>query len=381
MSDAKKHGPFRTILILGAPGSGKGTQGKVLGSIPRFHHLACGDVFRSLDTRTTLGQEFVRYASKGQLMPDDLTVQLWGANVHHRVESRIFKPDIDFLVLDGIPRNVEQAKLLEEEIDVIKLFHLSCPNRDELSRRLRKVVDEVKAFEADIAVVIAYGQILSKAVLEAPRLGCINVHASLLPKYRGAAPIQAAIREGDAETGVTIMFMDEGLDTGDILLMERLPIAPDETGGSLHDRLALAAPAALERALDRISVGNPPRTPQDNTQASHVGKLTREHGHLDWSRSAVEIERLVRAYTPWPGTFTKLPDGAPLKVHATRVVPEAEVCPVGGTVVGADPRNGLIVACGQGLLEILDVQAEGRKRMSAADFLRGHALPVGSRLV
>ena len=247
--------------------------------------------------------------------------------------------------------------------------------------RLRKVVDEVKAFEADIAVVIAYGQILSKAVLEAPRLGCINVHASLLPKYRGAAPIQAAIREGDAETGVTIMFMDEGLATGDILLMERLPIAPDETGGSLHDRLALAAPAALERALDRISVGNPPRTPQDNTQASHVGKLTREHGHLDWSRSAVEIERLVRAYTPWPGTFTKLPDGAPLKVHATRVVPEAEVCPVGGTVVGADPRNGVIVACGQGLLEILDVQAEGRKRMSAADFLRGHALPVGSRLV
>lgn len=138
MSDAKKYGRIRAILILGAPGSGKGTQGKVLGSIPRFHHLACGDVFRSLDTRTTLGQEFVKYASKGALMPDDLTVQLWGANVHHRVESRIFKPDIDFLVLDGIPRNVEQAKLLEDEIEVIKLFHLSCPNREELARRLRK---------------------------------------------------------------------------------------------------------------------------------------------------------------------------------------------------------------------------------------------------
>lgn len=138
MSDAKKYGRIRTILILGAPGSGKGTQGKVLGSIPRFHHLACGDVFRSLDTRTPLGQEFVRYASKGALMPDDLTVQLWGANVHHRVESRIFKPDIDFLVLDGIPRNVEQAKLLESEIEVLKLFHLSCPNREELARRLRK---------------------------------------------------------------------------------------------------------------------------------------------------------------------------------------------------------------------------------------------------
>ncbi len=129
---------YRTILILGAPGSGKGTQGKVLGSVPRFHHLACGDVFRSLDTRTPLGQQFVNYASKGELMPDDLTVKLWRANVKDRVESRLYKPDIDFLVLDGIPRNVEQAKLLEPDVEVLKLFHLSCPNREELARRLRK---------------------------------------------------------------------------------------------------------------------------------------------------------------------------------------------------------------------------------------------------
>ena len=129
---------YRTILILGAPGSGKGTQGKVLGSVPRFHHLACGDVFRSLDTRTPLGQQFVSYASKGELMPDDLTVKLWRANVKDRVESRLYKPDIDFLVLDGIPRNVEQAKLLEADVEVLKLFHLSCPNREELARRLRK---------------------------------------------------------------------------------------------------------------------------------------------------------------------------------------------------------------------------------------------------
>ncbi len=129
---------YRTILILGAPGSGKGTQGKVLGSVPRFHHLACGDVFRSLDTRTPLGQQFVNYASKGELMPDDLTVKLWRANVKDRVDSRLYKPDIDFLVLDGIPRNVEQAKLLEPDVEVLKLFHLSCPNREELARRLRK---------------------------------------------------------------------------------------------------------------------------------------------------------------------------------------------------------------------------------------------------
>jgi adenylate kinase len=138
MSDLKSFGRFRTFLILGAPGSGKGTQGKVLGSIPRFHHLACGDVFRSLDTRTPLGQEFVRYSSMGQLVPDDLTVQLWRANIKNRVDAYQFKPDIDFLVLDGIPRNVEQAQLMEPDIEVVKVFHLSCPNREELARRLRK---------------------------------------------------------------------------------------------------------------------------------------------------------------------------------------------------------------------------------------------------
>jgi adenylate kinase len=138
MADDIPNTRYRTILILGAPGSGKGTQGKVLGSVPRFHHLACGDVFRSLDTRTPLGQQFVSYASKGELMPDDLTVKLWRANVKDRVDSRLYKPDIDFLVLDGIPRNVEQAKLLEPDVEVLKLFHLSCPNREELARRLRK---------------------------------------------------------------------------------------------------------------------------------------------------------------------------------------------------------------------------------------------------
>ena len=131
-------GKFRTILILGAPGSGKGTQGKVLGTIPRFHHLACGDVFRSLDTRTLLGQKFVEYSSRGELVPDDVTVQLWRANIKQRVDSHQFKPEIDFLVLDGIPRNVEQARLMEADIEVLKVFHLSCADRTELARRLRK---------------------------------------------------------------------------------------------------------------------------------------------------------------------------------------------------------------------------------------------------
>jgi len=138
MPDTPSSARFRTFLILGAPGSGKGTQGKVLGAIPRFHHLACGDVFRSLDTRTPLGQKFVEYSSRGELVPDDVTVQLWNANVKQRVDSHMFKPEIDFLVLDGIPRNVEQAKFMEPHIEVLKVFHLSCPDRTELARRLRK---------------------------------------------------------------------------------------------------------------------------------------------------------------------------------------------------------------------------------------------------
>jgi adenylate kinase len=129
---------FRTFLILGAPGSGKGTQGKVLGAIPRFHHLACGDVFRSLDTRTPLGQKFVEYSSRGELVPDDVTVAFWRANIHQQVDCHVFKPEIDFLVLDGIPRNVEQAQLMEADIEVLRVFHLSCPDREELVRRIRK---------------------------------------------------------------------------------------------------------------------------------------------------------------------------------------------------------------------------------------------------
>ncbi len=246
--------------------------------------------------------------------------------------------------------------------------------------RLRRAVEELKAFNADLAVVIAYGQILSRAVLDTPRHGCINVHTSLLPKYRGAAPIQAAIRAGDAETGITIMHVDEALDAGDIILAERVPITPDETGGSLHDKLALLAPAVLERALDLLAAGTAPRTPQDHSQATHIGKLTREHGHLDWTRSATEIERTVRAYTPWPGTFAKLPDGGTLKVHAAKLIPHGEACPVGGTVIASDPKHGLIVACGEGLLELTEVQGEGSKRMPARDYLRGHPLKLGSRL-
>ena len=248
--------------------------------------------------------------------------------------------------------------------------------------RIRHAIEELTRLHADVFVVVAYGQILPTAVLEIPRRACLNIHASLLPKHRGAAPIQAAIRDGDAETGVTIMWMDEGLDTGDMLLEEKIPIASDDTGGSLHDKLAAIAPGALMKALDLLAQGKAPRTPQDHATATHVKKLEREHGHVDWSRSAVEIERMVRAFNPWPGTFCLMPgpDGNPqqLKIHRAAVVPHGEACPTAGTVISANQR--LLISCGSGVLELLEVQLEGKKRLPASEFLRAGKLDAGMRL-
>ena len=244
--------------------------------------------------------------------------------------------------------------------------------------KIRHAVEELKAFNADVAVVVAYGQILSRAVLEVPPLGCLNVHTSLLPRHRGAAPIQAAIRDGDTETGVTIMFMDEGLDTGDILLMHSLAIACDETGGSLHDKLAQHAPAALEEALDLLATGHPPREKQDESKVTHVRKLTRQDGRLDWTRPAIELDRLIRAFTPWPGTLCLLKD-VQMKIHRAQVIAAADACPSPGTIVSAN-ADGILVSCGNGLLNLREVQIEGGRRLSAADFLRGHPLQAGDVL-
>jgi methionyl-tRNA formyltransferase len=252
--------------------------------------------------------------------------------------------------------------------------------------RIRTEVEKLKELQADVFVVIAYGQILPRTVLEIPRLGCLNVHASLLPRHRGASPIQAAIREGDAETGVTIMWMDEGLDTGDILLPVPIPIEPTDTGGVLHDKLAALAPEGLIRALAMVEEGTAPHIKQDDALSTHSRKLERAHGKLDWTRPARELELLIRSYNPWPGTYCLVPartgsenaEAAPalqLKVHQATVVPDAEACPSPGTILRADTH--LLVSCGRGVLDLTEVQLEGRKRMSARDFLQGSAVEVG----
>src|SRR6516162_8034323 len=231
----------------------------------------------------------------------------------------------------------------------------------------RQAIEEMRALKPDVIVVVAYGQILPRAVLEIPRLACLNLHASLLPRWRGAAPIQAAIAAGDRETGITVMYMNEGLDTGDILLQRNMEILPNETGGVLHDRLAAIAPDALLEALRLLAAGNAPRIPQDNTCATYAPKLKREHGKIDWSESAEAIERKIRAYNPWPGAFMKVANQN-LKIFSASVV---DLNGQPGQILRSD--KDLIVATGKGALSLAEVQLQGKRRMTAAEFLRGHS--------
>src|SRR6266581_7358437 len=179
----------------------------------------------------------------------------------------------------------------------------------------QQATEEIRDFAPDVVVVVAYGQILPRDVLEIPRLACLNLHASLLPRWRGAAPIQAVIAAGDRETGMTVMYMDEDLDTGDILLQRKIDISPSETGATLHDQLAQIAPEALLESLRLLAAGNAPRIPQDQALATYAPKLNREAGRLNWNESVEAIERKIRAYNPWPGAFTEF-SGRNLKIFA-----------------------------------------------------------------
>ncbi len=227
-------------------------------------------------------------------------------------------------------------------------------------------IEEIRRLTPDVIVVVAYGQILPPDVLEIPRLACLNLHASLLPRWRGAAPIQAAIAAGDSDTGITAMYMDEGLDTGDILLQRRVNILPNDTGGSLHDRLAQIAPETLLESLRLLAAGDAPRLPQDNARATYAPKLKREHGQIDWSQSAEAIEKKIRAHNPWPGAFMKL-GRQNLKIFSASVV---DLKGQPAEILRSD--KDLIVATGKGALSLGEVQLEGKRRMNAGEFLRGY---------
>jgi methionyl-tRNA formyltransferase len=238
-------------------------------------------------------------------------------------------------------------------------------------------VAQLRYLKPDIIIVAAYGQILTKEILNLPKYGCLNIHASLLPKYRGASPIHAAIAAGEKQSGVTIMWMDEGLDTGDILSQETVTLRRHETSASLHDRLAKIGADALLKALPLVETGDAPRLKQDKTKATLTKKLRKEDGHIDWNRPQMQIDAHIRAMTPWPSAYVWIPqdsDHKMLKIFTTIISRRAKGKP--GEVVRVD-KHGILVAAKEGGLLLREVQLEGKKRLHAAEFARGFNLPVG----
>ncbi len=245
-----------------------------------------------------------------------------------------------------------------------------------LKVREPEVVEQLRAFAPDLIAVAAFGQLLPKAILEMPRYGCVNVHASLLPKYRGAAPIQWAVINGEAESGVTTMMMSRGLDKGDMLKKSVVRLDPKETGDSLHDKLAALGGPLLLETIDELEQGTIVRVPQDDAQSSYAPMLTKELGRIDWSKPADELERLVRGLNSWPSAYTRL-HGKTLKIWDADVVSASGGEP--GKVLQAD-KNGLVIQAGEGALRIVSLQPEGKKRMEADAFLRGYPVQVHERM-
>jgi len=291
------------------------------------------------------------------------TLQALLQSREHRLTGVVTQPDKPVGREQRIEPSPIKKALVGTKIRIVQPARIKDPQS----------IEEIRTLLPDVIVVMAYGQILSRTILEIPALACLNLHASLLPRHRGAAPIQAAIASGDSETGITVMYMDEGLDTGDILLQRKIGVLPTDTGGSLHDRLAQIAPEALLDALKLLAQGNPPRVAQDSALATYAPKLSRENGRIDWTEPAKVVERKIRAYDPWPGAFAILTDrpGRELKLKILSVqIVDAKGSP--GEVLCADNR-GLIVATGEKALSLQKVQLEGKWRMGIQDFVRGHA--------
>ena len=245
--------------------------------------------------------------------------------------------------------------------------------------REAEVIEEIQKFEPEVIVVVAFGQIIPKTILDMPKYGCVNVHASLLPKYRGAAPIQWAVIDGEEKSGVTTMQMDEGLDTGDMLLTEEVILAEDETGGSLFDKLSEVGAQLLLKTLDALEDGTVVPQPQpEESPTPYAAMLNKKMGEIDWNQSAVKIERLVRGLNPWPSAYTHL-GGKTLKIWKAAVHPCTGAGADAGSVILTDKKH-FSIQTGDGILEILELQLEGKKRMTADAFLRGYQLENGTMM-
>jgi len=241
----------------------------------------------------------------------------------------------------------------------------------------KQAQEKLRTFNADVMVVAAYGLILPQVVLDIPRLGCLNIHASLLPRWRGAAPIQRAIAAGDKESGITIMQMNAGLDTGDILHLSPCPITDSDTGGSLHDRLAETGASAILKVLEDLSSNKIKAKPQDDSLATYAHKLDKKEAQINWQQAANEIELLIRAFNPWPVAFTSVNDKT-VRIWQAQALAENSDAEA-GTIISSN-KNGIDISCGEGVLRLLKLQPSGSKAMDVAAFMNGHAkqLPVGT---
>lgn len=251
---------------------------------------------------------------------------------------------------------------------------LGIPVYQPVKVREQSFQEQLKELNPDVIVVVAFGQIIPQSILDLPKYGCINIHASLLPKYRGAAPIQWVIIDGEIETGITTMMMDAGLDTGDMLEKTVISIEKDETGGSLHDKLSAAGGSLIVSTLEKLEAGTLTRTRQTDEGTCYAEKITKSLGDIDWSMDASAIERLIRALNPWPSAYSCL-DGKTIKIWKALVL-DAQYEGTFGEVVEVQ-KDGLIVKCGKGALKITELQLEGKKRMDAGAFLRGFSVEKG----
>ncbi len=257
---------------------------------------------------------------------------------------------------------------------------LRLPVHQPLKARDEKFIAELRALKPDLIVVVAYGQILPPAILEVPPHGCLNVHTSLLPKYRGAAPIQWAIANGDPETGVTIMKMDAGLDTGPILSTRHTPIFSSDDSSILHDRLAQMGAELLMATIPAYVSGDIRPQPQPSEGFTYAAKINKEDGRIDWNRPAVQAWNRLRAFTPWPGAFTYFAAGSTQQLLKIWKVEVGQGTGPAGQVMAAD-KSGIVVACGQGTLRILELQREGGKRLSVEQFLAGFPIKTGDKFI
>ena len=290
-------------------------------------------------------------------------------------------PAVDLVAVVSQPDRPKGRKLkLQPTATKLVAEEIGVPVQQPEKCRAPEFLDQLREWAPDVIVVMAYGQILPQALLDIPAHGCLNVHTSILPKYRGAAPIQWAVWNGDPETGVTIMKMDAGMDTGAIVSIERTPIAAEDDAQTVHDRLGEIGARLMQQTLPEYVSGKRQPIPQDESQATHARKITKADGRLDWNKSAPELWNQTRALTPWPGTHCRWsPDGKESVLKIWKVEPVAGPAVAPGQVMKAD-REDLIVTCGKGCLRILELQKEGGRRLPARDFLAGNKLEPGTRL-